>query len=263
MSNLKLNTSYKHHFACAVILGIWLAAFLVLIAPFDVADVPFKTRLVEMPFYGLMTIVGYMALIPIQNRVNTYFQRWTLGFEVAFFIAMSLIMLVGCFAYYKSWVINGDYSLYKFTFEVYYPIYFIILPIMVFVRWHLNRQPAPTPARKIMLMGDYKQDILQVDEDELICISSADNYVEVVYKSSGDINRLLLRSTLKQIHEQAPILVKVHRSHIINPLHFIAWKDSNTIIVTGMEIPVSKGYKHNLDEIHQSSLNQQGLSLNT
>ena len=154
-------------------------------------------------------------------------------------------MLLGCFAYFKSWVINGDYNLYKFTFEVYYPIYFIILPIMVFVRWDSNRKSAPRVTKKVVLMGEYKQDILQVDEDELISISSADNYVEVAYKSSGHIHKLLLGATLKQIHEQAPNLVRVHRSHIVNPNLFVVWKDANTIMITGNELPVSKSCKKN------------------
>ena len=134
---------------------------------------------------------------------------------------------------------------------------------MIFVRWYLNKKPAPKESKKIVLMGDYKQDILQVDEDELISISSADNYVEVAYLSSGDIHKLLLRATLKQIYEQAPGLVRIHRSHFINLDHFIAWKDTNTIIVTGNELPVSKSYKQSLTELDRSSLNRPGLSLKT
>lgn len=69
MRQLKLNTSYKYHVLIAFVIGLWLAIFLVLIAPFDASELSFWIRLEILPFYGLISFVCYSALIPIQNWV--------------------------------------------------------------------------------------------------------------------------------------------------------------------------------------------------
>ena len=60
------------------------------------------------------------------------------------------------------------------------------------------------------------------------------------YLNQGELQKKLLRNTLKTIQIDIPILLKVHRSHLINPSHFKAWKGTSSIILTQMEIPVSK-----------------------
>ena len=99
---------------------------------------------------------------------------------------------------------------------------------------------------KIILRGDNKLDVLQIELTELVCISSANNYVEVNYLKDSILKKKLLRTTLKNIHSDISSLLKVHRSYIINPMHFKDWKDSNTIHLTQMEVPVSKNYKKDL-----------------
>lgn len=254
MSSLKLSTSYKHHFICAIILGVWLSGFLIIIAPFDVAGLPLETRLREMPVYGLMTIVGYMLLIPLQNWIYLKLDKWNIALEAAFLMVFNTLLLGACFAYYKSGIINGEYGFTKWTFEVYYPIFFIMLPIMIFARWYLNKKLPDLESDKVVLSGENKLDVLKIKASDLICISSADNYVEVTYLTKEGINRKLLRTTLKNAHAQKPELVKVHRSHVINPEHFKEWKDSNTILLTEIELPVSKSYKQNLLSLDHSPL---------
>ncbi|NHQ66882.1 LytTR family DNA-binding domain-containing protein, partial [Elizabethkingia miricola] len=66
---------------------------------------------------------------------------------------------------------------------------------------------------------------------------------------STDDNQLktkVIRSTLKKVQYDFDFLIQIHRSHLINPSHFKAWKDQNTIFVTQKELPVSKSYKDSL-----------------
>jgi len=260
MSPLKLSTSYKHHLLVAIIIGVWLVLFLVLIAPFDTADLPMPIRVRILPPYGLISIAAYFALIPAQNWVFRKTGKWNTLFEAVFLLTFNVMVWIGSYGYYKTDIINGEYSFSKFTLEVYYPIFFIILPILIFVRWYLNKK-APDPASdKIVLSGENKLDVLQIKQSDLICISSADNYVEVTYLTKEGINKKLLRTTLKNAHAQKPELVKVHRSHVINPEHFKEWKDSNTILLTEIELPVSKSYKQNLLSLDHSPLKPDSLS---
>jgi len=253
MTSLKLNTSYKHHLLVALVIAIWLAVFLILIAPFDIAELPFKMRLKIMPIYGVISFIGYIVLVPLQNRIYQKLHAWTFPLEVVVIILFNIIVLIGNYFYYKSSIVNGDYSFVKFTLEVYYPIFLILLPILLFSRWFLNKKVVNQNSDKIILTGENKLDTLRINLLDLVCISSADNYVEVSYLMRNELHKKLLRITLKNIHRQAPSLMKTHRSYLINPVHFKDWKNTNTIHLTQIEVPVSKNYKKDVLAIHNHS----------
>ncbi|WP_171037022.1 LytTR family DNA-binding domain-containing protein [Maribacter algarum] len=252
---MKLNTSYKHHLLVALIIAVWLVLFLVLIAPFDIAEVPFSVRLEIMPLYGLISFISYMMLIPIQNFIFKKLGKWTLFLEIVVIVLFNVIVLMGSYTYYKSGIINGEFPFTKFTFEVYYPIFLIILPILLFTRWFLSKKAVEQNSDKIILTGENKLDVLQIHLSDLVCISSADNYVEIAYLIKNELHKKLLRITLKNVHPQVPSLLKTHRSYLINPLHFKDWKNSSLIRLTQLEVPVSKNYKKDVFEsLNHSSL---------
>ncbi|MEP0264302.1 LytTR family DNA-binding domain-containing protein [Dokdonia sp.] len=254
MRLLPLHTSYKYHVIIAGIISLWLVSFLVLIAPFDASDLSFIIRLQILPFYGVISFIGYMVLIPIQNKVFTTMNRWTLISEIIFISTFNILVLIGSYGYYKTGIINGDYSFSKFSLEVFTPIFFILLPILIFLRWFLNRKAPTKPVTKITLTGENKLDILQIYITDLISVSSADNYIEVSYLKDNLLQKKLLRNTLKNIHEETPSLLKVHRSHLINPIHFKEWKSTSLLGLTHVEVPVSKNYKQAVLDLNHSSL---------
>ncbi len=253
MSSLKLNTSYKHHLLVALLIAIWLIIFLVVIAPFDIAELSFKMRLILMPIYGVISFIGYMVLVPLQNRIYQKLGKWTFLLEILFIILFNLVVLLGNYFYYKSGIVNGDYSFVQFTFKIYYPIFLILIPILLFSRWFLNKKAVNLNSEKIILIGESKLDVLQINLSDLICISSADNYVEISYFIHNMLHKKLLRITLKNIHPQVPSLVKTHRSYLINATHFKDWKNAHTIRLTQMDVPVSKNYKKDILAIHNHS----------
>jgi len=255
-----LKSSNKHHFLIAFAIAIWLSIFLILIAPFDIAELPIKVRLEILPMYGLISFVGYVVLIPFQNWAYKKMRKQSIFFEILIIVLFNIIVLLGSYWYYKSSIVNGNYSFMKFTFEVYYPIFFILLPIIIFARWFINRKVVLQEVKKIILTGDNKLDILQIKEEDLICVSSADNYVEVAYLINNELNKKLLRTTLKNIETQLPQLLKVHRSHLINPIHFKEWKSANTILLTQIEVSVSKNYKKEILAMNHSPLKTDDLS---
>jgi DNA-binding LytR/AlgR family response regulator len=112
----------------------------------------------------------------------------------------------------------------------------------------------PQDTEEIILTGNNKLDILQLKLSDLICVSSADNYVSVSHLVNDVVRTKLLRTTLKKMELQLPELVKVHRSHLINPIHFKEWKDANTLLLTQTEVPVSKNYKKAVLAMNHSSL---------
>ncbi len=104
------------------------------------------------------------------------------------------------------------------------------------------------PAKEdiLTMKGDNKLDILKIKKSELICVSNAQNYVEIFYTQNNRLHSKLIRTSLKNLKGEFDFLVQVHRSHLINPSHFKTWKDSNTIYLTEMELPVSKTFNKEL-----------------
>jgi len=181
MATFVLYTSFKLHMTIALTLSIWLVALLVLLAPFDASDLSFRIRLIILPPYGLISFIGYMTLIPIQNQLFKRHNTWNLFLEALVILIFNVLVLFGSFAYYKTNIINGTYSFFKFTFEVYYPIFFILLPVIIIGRWYMTKRFSNKVKDRITLVGENKYDILRIEFSDLICVSSADNYVEVSY----------------------------------------------------------------------------------
>lgn len=255
-----LKSSNTHHYIIALVIAIWLSIFLILIAPFDIAELSFTIRLKIMPVYGLISFVGYILLIPFQNWAYKKMNKQSVYFEIGIIVLFNILVLLGSYLYYKSSIVNGNYSFIKFTFEIYYPIFFILLPIIIFARWFVSKKIVHQNSTKIILTGDNKLDILQINEEDLICVSSADNYVTVTYLINDVLSKKLLRTTLKNMESQLPQLLKVHRSHLINPIHFKEWKDATTILLTQIEVPVSKNYKKAIVAMNHSPLKTNTLS---
>ena len=240
---ITLNTSIKRHLIIAGIISTWLVLFLVIFAPFDVADLSISIRLMLMPLYGVISFVGYLIVLPFQNAYFKRFGKWGWKEETGFITLYSLIVFIGSFAYYKTDMINGTYSLAKFAFEVYTPIFLLLLSTIVFLRWIIFRAQGKKEIPKLNLRGDNKHDMLQIPLSDLVSVSSADNYVEIHYLNENILHKKLLRTTLKTISNEVPELLKVHRSHLINPSHIISWKETHRLELTQLEVPVSKQYK--------------------
>ncbi|MGD8539239.1 MAG: LytTR family DNA-binding domain-containing protein [Candidatus Aminicenantes bacterium] len=78
----------------------------------------------------------------------------------------------------------------------------------------------PLHKQKFVLKSDKHRETLEVDPDDIICIESVGNYVEVTYlKGKEKAETTLLRSTLRRIERQLkgfPFLFKCHRGFIVN-----------------------------------------------
>ncbi len=248
MQLIQLNTSYKGHSIVGLGLGIWLVAFLIFISPFDVSDLTFEAKLILLPPYGILVFVSYMLCVFLQNKLHQRLGYWTIREEVSFFVVLYIVTLILCFPYYKSDLVNGNYTLWEYVSGIYIPILLLISVFVVIGRMYLNRLQIKKDNNKIILKGDNKSDILKVDPEKIVCISSTQNYVEVYYVLNNSLKKTLIRGTLKSITAELEELKQVHRSHFVNPSHFIKWVDRNTIQVNDLEVAVSKKYKDELKE---------------
>ena len=98
----------------------------------------------------------------------------------------------------------------------------------------------------IIINGTYKLDYLKIKSENLVCVSSSKNYVYVHYLDNGSLSKKMIRTSLKKIESDISLSVRVHRSHLINPVHIISWKNSNSLLLTQIEVPVTKNFKKHI-----------------
>jgi hypothetical protein len=241
----KLNPSIKHHLQIGVFISIWLFIFAFFIRPFDDGTISFKNWLLISLGFSSIAFLCYGLLAIIQRGVYQKVAKWNVGFEILSLVFFHLLFLISTYLYYKSPILNGGYGFLEFLRIIILKSALIITPIIVLARIYIIKF-IPIKESTISIRGENKLDILKIDRADLVCVSNAQNYVEIFFLQERQLKTKLIRSTLKKIQDDFDFLVQVHRSHLINPSHFIAWKNKDTISLTQMELPVSKNYKESL-----------------
>ncbi|MEL7163126.1 MAG: LytTR family DNA-binding domain-containing protein, partial [Bacteroidota bacterium] len=233
MQPLSLNTNWRSHLFLGLIVGAWLAVFLVFVGPFDAAELPLRIRAIILTPYGLLFLAAYLIVVGVQNALHARIARWNWGLEALILLLTYVLTLLFCFAYYKTDIIRGDYSFALFVGAVYLPTVLLISILLLAGRWFLNSGEASSPATTplLSLSGTGRKDLLQLNPEQLVYATSAQNYVEVFYLADGELKKHLLRTTLKDLEQQAVLLVRIHRSYLINPRHFRRWLDKGRLEV--------------------------------
>jgi DNA-binding LytR/AlgR family response regulator len=114
---------------------------------------------------------------------------------------------------------------------------------------------------KILLKGDNQNEQLEVFPESIWQLSTADNYVSILYQDGLVMKTILLRSTLKKMEDSLEqfdaVLIRCHRSHIVN----ITKTESVVATAQGLKlklklgnqlIPVGKTYLDSIKEKLQS-----------
>ncbi|MFK7921233.1 MAG: LytTR family DNA-binding domain-containing protein [Bacteroidia bacterium] len=248
---MALNINYRAQLLVGLIMSVWLYFFLVLIGPFDAAELSLKIRTILMLGYGLLFFLCYAILIPIQNKLYHYWGKWKLGYEIAMVTLFCLYCLPICFAYYKTEAVNGLFSFGYFALAIYLPTIAILTPVIFVGRYLVTRNEKkssedPIQKETVTLLGDNKLDILKLPMTDLVALEAANNYVAVYYLLDGQLKKKLLRTSLRKIHKIVPEMIQVHRSYLVNLQHFVEWKDGLSLVLTQFTVPVSQKYKSSL-----------------
>jgi DNA-binding LytR/AlgR family response regulator len=98
------------------------------------------------------------------------------------------------------------------------------------------------------------REVVALDSDSLLYITSADNYVELYWLENGQTKKILLRKTLteveKEIKKQFHHIERCHNSYIVN-INQIKTISGNSggyrIFLNNIDstIPISRKYKDN------------------
>ncbi|MEP2057985.1 MAG: LytTR family DNA-binding domain-containing protein [Maribacter litoralis] len=240
-----LNTSIKYNFIIGALIGTWCFLFAFFSKPFAHGTMDIEKWIYVSAGYSIIAFICYLIISYYQKYLYEKLARWNTYLEISVYVLFYSLFIVITYAYYKSSIIGGFYSLSKYFLEIIINVILILSPLLFFVRRHVLKL-IPVKQDDIIITGDNKLDLLKIKQSELVCVSNSQNYVEIYYLDNTELKSKLIRSSLKRIQSSFEFLIQVHRSHLINPEHFKSWKDSSIISLTQMELPVSKSYKKRL-----------------
>jgi len=241
----QLNPSIKHHIAIGVILCLWSFLFAFFVRPFEHGTMDLQVWIRVSVGFSLASLLSYVVVALYQKIIYQKLSRWNIALEISTYILFYILYTYITYTYYKSYIIRGNYGFLQFFTDIIINIALVVTPI-IFILRRYSIKLIPQKDEFITFKGDNKLDFLKIKKDELICVSNSQNYVEIFFLENEQLKTKLIRSSLKKIQYEFDFLIQVHRSHLINPSHFKSWKDSATILLTQVELPVSKSYKNRL-----------------
>ncbi|WP_428231051.1 LytTR family transcriptional regulator DNA-binding domain-containing protein [Flavobacterium sp.] len=241
----ELNPNIKHHLIVGLLIGVWLFVFAFIIKPFDDGTINFRAWFLISFGFSIVAFLCYAFLAIIQENFYKRIGKWNIVLEITAISLFYLIYLIGVFTFYKSPILNGGYNFSEFFSIIFIKVALILTPVIILARRYLIKL-IPLKEDVLLFRGENRLDVLKIKKEDLVCVSGAQNYVEIFYVENGKLTSKLLRTSLKKVQEDFSFLMQIHRSHLINPVHFKSWRNQNTLILTQIELPVSKNYKEAL-----------------
>ena len=241
----KINPSIIHHLLIGIFISFWFFIFAYFIKPFDDGTISSKQWILISGGFSLIAFLCYVFIAVIQKRLYHKLLKWSIIFEIIILLLFHFLFFIMTYLYYKSPILNGGFGFLEFLQVIILKSALISTPIIVLARIY-SVKLIPIQDENIIIRGENKLDILKIRKSELVCVSNFQNYVEIFYMEESKIKTKLIRITLKKVQKDFDFLVQIHRSHLINPTHFKAWKNQDTIFLTQIELPVSKNYKEQL-----------------
>jgi len=253
----KLNNKYpfdpsiKHHVIIALGLAIWIFVFLFFTEPFDVEVFTESEKLIFLPLYGLLGAFCYLFFLPIQHLLFIKNDKnWFVKTEILFFLIFIIIGIVATRLFYLYVIVPEEKFPHDLSYQlktVIFPVFATILPIIIFGRFAFGKyKDKKIEEQKIEIQGEGNYESLRLQFNNLICIQSSNNYIEVYHLNGIDLKKTLIRNKLSVIDDSFPELLRTHRSFIINPFHFQSWKSKKGKYVLflshNVEVPISKTY---------------------
>lgn len=262
MKNYPFDPSIKHHVLIAAGLAIWVFVFLYFTEPLDVNEFGPKEKLLYMPLYGVFASICYLLTLPFQYWLfKKSKNNWYWKSELFQFLVMTVFgFIITRSVYY--YIVMGQhpnaYTIDYFATAIYLPGILTIFPIVAIGRWSFGKyKEKRLEEQKLEIKGSGSYESLRLLLNDLICIQSSDNYVEVTYKEDGKIKKHLIRNKLANVESAQPELIRTHRSFLINPFHFKQWKTGNRklilILSNDLEVPVSKTYQAQVEKAVNST----------
>ncbi|MGK7395394.1 MAG: LytR/AlgR family response regulator transcription factor [Candidatus Cyclobacteriaceae bacterium M3_2C_046] len=226
--------------------GIITFFLILLVAPYGIQDlnlnyrIAFSAGLASIASLSVALVVGMARkLFPAWMKE----EKWTLGKELLLLFSVDLLI---CFLIYLAFLmfdLSQQHPWHLFVQVLLKTFAISIFPISILVlfeqynhlranlrrseQWNkqlssfnkANRQRPDATKHTIKFAGENGKVVLNVNPDEVVCLRSEGNYVEVFYQDGKDhLKKLLIRNRLKVLSDQLPpnMFFQTHKSYLVN-----------------------------------------------
>lgn len=229
------NDDLSHNAKIILFISLGILVFLLIFQPIEIDT--FSTKEIFYLVVGLAVstfIVLSINLIVLPSLFPKLFYNnvWNVKKEIIWNLWILLTISASNFLLYSQL-----FDVFEITFSDVGKIILVgFLPVAVLIvinqdrllRSHLNSatllnkklsENKQIKERLIHFESDYKKDNLSISPDSLITIKSADNYIEIYYKSQDVVKKQVTRSSLKRANEtisKFDFILRCHRTFIVN-----------------------------------------------
>lgn len=236
------NEDLRQNIISIFVISVAVFLFLFLFQPLDLNKLSFEDKMISLAGVGIVTFVALsinLLLIPVIFSHILNSGRWMIWKEILWNIWMLFIISSGYILYYKliglAMLDIGIATFLKILLLGSLPFVFLI-PINQDRLRRIYRKNATTlnqrieekhilPQLDIVFESEYLKDSLKVKVFNLLSVSSAGNYIEVVWLDDKNIpNKQLVRTSLQkaeQLLAKYTFMYRCHRSHMININHVL------------------------------------------
>jgi hypothetical protein len=237
--------SVVRHLGVSAGIGLFVALFIGVFKPFGIHSLPPRDQSLHPFLFGFVTfMVCSLCQIGLPRLLPRIFaeQDWTSWKEIVFLLFIVLGISGGNYLLmqllYKNPPGGGRFSrVLSITAEVgIFPVVFLVLmkQVLLYRRYaaealQLNQKlqtselaplrPAQAVDRRVVLQGEGVKERLELAPNQILFVSSADNYVEVFFSPESTLRSQLLRSSLKNVERQLsmfPSFFRCHRMYLVN-----------------------------------------------
>jgi len=233
-------TVYKR-LQIALFVGLFVFIFLITLEPFDLNLLKTDYKILKIAGYGFIGFIGltvFYTLLP-QLFLNIFDDsNWKLYKELIWLLIN--ILIIGCFiSIYESIVCICPFSILAFSETIAKTLIIGLLPVSVItltnqnynLRKNLKKVQSVSNSLKNIKDIDIKKpdsitiqsdisETLSFNPDNFILANAEDNYTTFSLNDKGQIKKVLLRVTLKNVEKQMdfPFVTRCHRSYLVNLL---------------------------------------------
>jgi len=249
---IHFTASIKRKVLVGLIMGVFLSFVIIVLQPFDTDQFHSDHKLLVLSIFGILFFLAFVIYTILENFWYSRVHKvWRVSHEVISTILFFAFVGSVIFLYNSLMINQQSYSvknhlLYLRTIVL--AMTPVLAPLIIYLRQKFGERIVPVPGNSIVLIGENKNEVLQLEREALLYIKAIENYVEICFVDEHkNVLSKTFRQTLSNVYNQNRFLEKCHRSYLVNrsAIKEISGNSQSARIsfVYGEEkIPLSKTY---------------------
>ena len=229
---------FSKSFPVIVGISLFVPVFLFIFKPFGLTDDVFDSQKLFVIGFGVITFLILSINVYVLPRFFPVFfdeDNWNIGKEITWLLwnvltgvsaaAIFEFIQPDCpfsFAQLMQGYVNGFLMSIIPVSLVVLLIHMALLKTKLRRAEEINRKLAASdddkPEETLKFVSETGSETIKLKPADLLFIQSSDNYSTIVWQQNGEAQKIMLRSSLKRLEDQAnfPGILRCHRSFIVN-----------------------------------------------